>query len=63
MYYNRKLNEFAQYIKGRRCAVIGVGISNRPLITWLSKLGANVVAFDKLGAGDPVMSKTIADFK
>ncbi len=63
MYKNLKLEQFKEYIKGRRCAVIGVGISNRPLITWLSGLGAKVVAFDRLGADDPVMSKTIADFR
>ena len=63
MYKNQRLESFKEYIKGRRCAVIGIGISNRPLITWLAGLGAKVVAFDRLSADDPVMSKTIADFK
>lgn len=63
MYKNLKLEKFKEYIRGRKCAVIGVGISNRPLITWLAGLGAKVTAFDKLGSDDPVMSKTIADFK
>lgn len=63
MYKNQRLEDFKEYIKGRRCAVIGIGISNRPLIAWLAGLGAKVTAFDKLASDDPVMSKTIADFK
>ncbi|WP_234117020.1 UDP-N-acetylmuramoyl-L-alanine--D-glutamate ligase [Clostridium hydrogenum] len=39
--------EFKDYIKGKKTAVVGMGISNRPLIHFLVKLGANVTAFDK----------------
>ena len=60
---NTRLDEFKSFIKGRRAAVIGVGISNRPLIRWLNKLGCKVTAFDKLTYDDPVLSKTILDFK
>ena len=60
---NTRLDEFKSYINGRRAAVIGVGISNRPLIRWLNKLGCKVTAFDKLTYDDPVLSKTILDFK
>lgn len=40
-------NEFKEYIKGKNTAVVGIGISNRPLIKFLVELGAAVTAFDK----------------
>lgn len=42
----RNFNEFKDYIKNKKVAVVGVGVSNRPLIKFLVKLGANVTAFD-----------------
>lgn len=35
---------------GKRCAVLGMGISNRPLCDFLLKYGAEVVVCDKKGA-------------
>ena len=46
-YINKKLNEFKLYIKGKKVAVIGVGVSNTPLIKYLINLGVDVTAFDK----------------
>lgn len=43
----KKFSEFKTYIKGKNTAVIGIGVSNRPLIKYLVKLGAKVTAFDK----------------
>lgn len=45
----RHLNllEWMQYIRGKKCAVVGLGISNRPLIGFLLMRGAIVVARDK----------------
>lgn len=40
-------NRFKEFIKGKRVAVVGVGISNRPLIKKLLEYGADVTAFDK----------------
>lgn len=60
---NKKLDDFLGFIKGKKAAVIGVGISNRPLICWLCKNGAEVMAFDKLSDEDPSIIKTKADFK
>lgn len=60
---NKKLEEFKKYIKGKKVAVMGVGISNRPLIRYIYSLGADITAFDKLPADDVVLSKTMADFK
>ncbi len=45
--------DFLQQIKGVRCTVVGLGISNRPLIDFLQNAGALVTARDK---------KTRADF-
>lgn len=60
---NTKLNDFKKFIKGKRIAVIGVGISNRPLIRYMFSLGAKITAFDKLDKDDEVLSKTIQDMK
>ncbi len=40
------LDKFKQNIKGKTVDVIGIGISNMPLIRYLVKLGASVRAFD-----------------
>lgn len=40
-------DEFKKFIKGKRTAVVGIGISNKPLIDFLLKLGTDVTAFDK----------------
>ena len=45
-YINEKLNEFNKNIKGKEVAVIGLGVSNKPLIQYLYDLGANVTVFD-----------------
>ncbi len=44
---NEKLKKFSDKIKGKRVAVIGIGISNKPLIKFLMKNGAKVSAYDK----------------
>ncbi|MEA4888335.1 MAG: UDP-N-acetylmuramoyl-L-alanine--D-glutamate ligase [Clostridiaceae bacterium] len=53
-----KIDEFKAFLKGKRIAVLGVGISNRPLIRYIANLGASITAFDKLAADDPVLSRT-----
>ena len=47
MYINKDLEEFKQYIRGRRVAVMGMGISNTPLIKYLMDLDADITVFDK----------------
>ena len=42
-----KLEKFKQNIKSKNITVIGIGISNLPLIKYLVSLGANVTARDK----------------
>jgi UDP-N-acetylmuramoylalanine--D-glutamate ligase len=40
-------NEFKVFIKGKKVGVLGIGVSNIPLINFLLELGAEVTAFDK----------------
>ena len=45
-YINEKLNEFNENIKNKKVAIIGLGVSHRPLIEHLYKLGARITVFD-----------------
>ena len=45
-YINKKLNEFNNSIKGKKVAIIGLGISNKPLIQYLYNLNAKITVFD-----------------
>ena len=51
-YINEKLIEFNQYIRGRRVAVIGLGVSNIPLLDYLYSKGATVTVFDSRNIDD-----------
>ncbi|MDV3426067.1 MAG: UDP-N-acetylmuramoyl-L-alanine--D-glutamate ligase [Bacillota bacterium] len=42
----RNFEEFKSFIKGKKTAVVGIGISNTPLIYFLKNLGADITAFD-----------------
>ena len=42
----REFKEFKSFINGKNVAVVGIGVSNIPLINFLVKLGAEVTAFD-----------------
>lgn len=48
----KNFNEFKEFIKGKKTAVVGIGVSNIPLIRFLLKLGASVSAFDKKSEED-----------
>lgn len=43
----KNFKEFKEFIKGKKTAVVGIGVSNTPLIRFLLTLGAKVSAFDK----------------
>ena len=45
-FVNEKLIEFNNYLRGRKVAVIGLGVSNIPLIDYLHDLKSNVTFFD-----------------
>lgn len=59
MYNPHDFNEFKKFIAKRRVAVIGIGISNRPLIKLLASLQADVTAFDRRESTDGA----IADYR
>lgn len=57
-----KLAVFKTLLKDKKIAVLGVGISNRPLIRYIANLGARITAFDMLDHDDPVLTRTREDF-
>ena len=44
---NQKLKEFNEYIRFRKVAVIGIGVSNLPLLDYLYEKKAQVTVFDE----------------
>ena len=44
---NLKLKAFENNIKGKRVAIVGLGVSNIPLIDYLFELNAKVTVFDQ----------------
>lgn len=46
-FVNTKLEEFNNYLDGKKVAVIGLGVSNIPLIEYLHEVGAETTVFDK----------------
>ncbi len=47
MFTNKNLEEFKTYVKGKYVAIMGMGVSNTPLIKYLMDLDANITVFDK----------------
>ena len=45
-YINKKLEEFNEFIKFRKVAIIGLGVSNLPLLDYLYEKKAKVTIFD-----------------
>ena len=43
----KDFSDFKKYIFGKKVAVVGIGVSNIPLINFLLKLGADVTGFDR----------------
>ncbi len=58
-----RIDAFKEWIRNKRVAVLGIGISNRPLIRYIHGLGADITAFDILDADDPVLARTRANFE
>lgn len=46
-YVNKKLQEFEHYIRNKKVAIIGLGVSNIPLLDYFSDKGAEITVFDK----------------
>ena len=55
------IEEFKNKIKGKKVTVVGIGVSNLPLIDFLLKCGANVTACDKKTR--PEIEKTAAELE
>ncbi len=53
--------EFKKFINGKSVAVVGIGVSNIPLINFLVKLGANVTGFDM--KSEAALGEVAVDFK
>ena len=45
-YINKKLIELNNYLKNRKVAIIGLGVSNLPLLDYMHNVGAKVTVFD-----------------
>lgn len=56
-FVNKKLEEFNNYIKNKKVAIIGLGVSNIPLIDYLYKLGSKIVLFNNKQVSDDVLDK------
>ncbi len=46
------LKALINFLEGKRIAVIGAGISNRPLIKWLYRFNRDITVFDRMSAHD-----------
>lgn len=56
---NQKLEEFNQYVQNKRVAIIGLGVSNLPLLKYFHDLRAKVTVFDNRSIEE--ISKEIMD--
>ncbi len=45
-YKNERLEEFNNYLKNRKVAIIGLGVSNIPLLDYMNKKEARITVFD-----------------
>ena len=61
-YENKKLEEFNEYIRFRKVAVIGLGVSNLPLLEYLHDKKAQVTVFDER-TEEEIPMDTIAKIK
>lgn len=46
-YYNTKLDDFEKFLSGKKVAIIGLGVSNLPMLDYLHNLNAKVSIFDR----------------
>jgi len=58
-----KIEDLEKFIKGKKIAVLGVGISNRPLLRFIYKMGGIVTAFDMADEKNPDINSTINELK
>lgn len=58
---NKKLEDFKMNIRNKRVAVLGIGISNTPLIRYLAGIGVDITAFDQ--ADEKKLEPTLAQLR
>ena len=46
-YINKKLEEFNKFLDSKKVAIIGMGVSNLPLLDYFYDKNAKVTVFDK----------------
>lgn len=56
-YVNEKLVEFNKFLDGKKVAIIGMGVSNIPLLDYFYDKNAKVTVFDKKTLSDEIMEK------
>lgn len=56
-YVNEKLEEFNQYLDGKLVAIIGMGVSNIPLLDYFYDKNAKVTVFSTNALSDEIMDK------
>ncbi|HHX19030.1 MAG TPA: UDP-N-acetylmuramoyl-L-alanine--D-glutamate ligase [Clostridiaceae bacterium] len=57
------LSQFEDFLIDKKIAVIGAGISNRPLIRWLYPKNGNITVFDMMKGDDERLRRIQSDFK
>lgn len=57
----KNFTEFKNFIKGKKVAVVGIGVSNIPLMNFLDKLGAKITGFDMKTEAE--LGEVAIDFK
>jgi len=58
---NEKLESFKKFIKDKKVAVLGIGISNTPLIKYLASLSVDITAFDR--SDEKKLASTLKEFE
>ena len=59
----RSYSDFVNWLKNKRIAVIGLGISNQPLLRLLVEHDLNISAFDRMSADSEVAIKLKAEYQ
>ncbi len=54
---------FQSWIEKKKIAVVGAGISNRPLIRWLYRYNRNISVFDQMEKDNQRLKSIISDFE
>ena len=56
-FVNKKLEEFNKFLDGKKVAIIGLGVSNYPLLDYFYDKNAKVTVFERNNLSDEVMEK------